>query len=87
MLLEKGGSMVEPFGFLISHYLQFLQLSFQFDVYVYSQTWIYYWILPVLLYSYWFLIKWSILTIPIWIPIIILIDMIRNFNQFYKRHI
>jgi hypothetical protein len=45
-------------------------LSFyQFDLMVFSQWWLYVFILPVILYLPFFLIKWVVLTAPLWLPV------------------
>ncbi len=59
---------------LYQAYLKMVWELFQYDVGVFSQTWIYYWVLvPAVFYGIFFVIKWTLLTLPIWIiPVMIL---------------
>jgi len=51
-------------------YLAFLWETFMYDVSVFSQGWIYYWLLvPAFFYFVFFCIKWSILLFPFWMPL------------------
>ena len=56
-------------GFLeiLLAYVNFLWQTFQFDIWVFSQWWAYAFLcIPALGYLAFFLIKWSIITMPIW---------------------
>ena len=56
---------------------------FQYDLSVFSQGWIYYWLLiPVTFYTIFFISKWVIILFPIWvIPVMILKSMDRIVNR------
>jgi len=44
--------------------------QYQFDVSVMSQPWMYWWLLlPITAYVAFFLVKWAMLTAPLWLPI------------------
>jgi len=44
--------------------------AFQYDIDVFSQGWLYYCLLvPAIGYFIFFVLKWVVLTAPIWIPI------------------
>jgi hypothetical protein len=49
-------------------YFATLISCFQYDMDVYSKGWIYWWILPVIFYTAFFFIKWTVLTAPLWLP-------------------
>lgn len=50
-------------------YVNMLWSQFQFDISVFSQVWLYAWILvPALFYLMFFFLKWAVLTAPLWIP-------------------
>jgi hypothetical protein len=54
--------MKEITDLLISLYL--------YDIEVLSRPWMYYWLcIPALAYIAFFMVKWSVLTAPIWIPL------------------
>ena len=43
------------------------------DIEIMSQPWMYWWLLiPITFYVVFFLIKWAILTAPIWLPVAII---------------
>jgi hypothetical protein len=47
-------------------YTKFLWECFQYDISVYTNIWMYVWLLiPILFYTVFFIIKWSILLLPI----------------------
>jgi len=51
-------------------YLELLWNQFQYDVEVFGQKWIYFCLLiPAAIYFAFFILKWIVLTAPIWIPI------------------
>src|SRR4030042_4021358 len=63
----------------IAHkYLEFLWNCFQYDIEVFSNAWIYYWLLiPAIGYLIFFILKWIVLTAPLWLPVTIIV---RVFN-------
>lgn len=56
---------------LIEAYFTILLHQFQYDVSVYSEEkWMYYLIcIPAFIYTVFFVLKWAVLTAPIWMPI------------------
>lgn len=55
---------------ILNGYLDFLWKAFQYDMDVFSQGWMYYWILiPAIGYLVFFFIKWTVITVPIWLPV------------------
>jgi len=59
---------------IIQKYLEFLWNSFQFDMHVFSQGWMYYYLLiPAIGYLVFFFLKWIVLTAPVWLPPFIII--------------
>ena len=43
------------------------------DIEIMSQPWMYWWrLIPITFYVVFFLIKWAILTAPIWLPVAII---------------
>ena len=59
-------------------YLDILINCFRYDVKVYSKWWIYVTFFPVIFYTIFFIIKWWLLTIVIWLPGKILLNNITN---------
>ena len=54
----------------IEKYFEFLWNCFQFDIQTFSHGWMYYYLLiPALGYFVFFILKWIVLTIPMWMPI------------------
>ena len=54
---------------ILNQYFKLLLDAFQYDVSVFSQGWIYYWLLvPASVYLMFFILKWAVLTAPFWIP-------------------
>lgn len=46
-----------------------------YDVSVFSQGWIYWWFLiPFIFYFVFFVFKWTILTLPVWLPCVIILQ-------------
>ena len=63
---------------LLNSYFKILNDAFLFDYYVFSQPWIYFTIIPVIMYFYFFMIKWVILTVPIWLPLNLIVVKLKN---------
>jgi hypothetical protein len=58
----------------IDKYLEFLWNCFQYDIEVFSQAWLYYWALvPAVGYLVFFVLKWAVLTVPVWLPVSIIL--------------
>ncbi len=56
-------------GALIVRYFTILLECFEYDIYVFKQMWIYYWVLiPAIYYLAFFFLKWVVLTAPVWLP-------------------
>ena len=50
--------------------IQILAEQYQYDVAVMSQPWMYWCLLiPITAYAVFFILKWSVLTAPIWLPL------------------
>ena len=49
--------------------LEILTQQFEYDVWVMSQPFMYILVIPILFYVSFFMLKWAILTLPLWIPI------------------
>lgn len=47
-----------------------------YDLEVLSQQWIYWTIIPGIVYLIFFVLKWAVLTLPVWLPIKIILDSI-----------
>ena len=63
---------------VLHKYLEFLWSCFQYDIGVFSKAWIYYWLLvPAIGYFIFFILKWVVLTAPVWLPVTIIV---RVFN-------
>jgi hypothetical protein len=55
---------------ILEAYLNFIWSTFQYDMEVFSQGWMYYWLLiPAVFYFIFFFIKWAVITAPIWLPV------------------
>lgn len=58
------------FDEFLNNYLGYIWETFMYDTQVFSKPWLYYWLLiPAFGYFIFFLIKWSILLLPIWMPL------------------
>ncbi len=63
---------------ILYQYIELLWNTFQYDVDVFSQAWMYYWLLiPAIGYFVFFILKWIVLTAPIWIPIKLIIQPVK----------
>lgn len=58
---------------IFEKYLTILLNVFTYDVEVMSQPWMYYFVLPIIGYLIFFIIKWIALTAPVWIPFSIIV--------------
>lgn len=56
----------------LARYLDLLWNQFSFDVGVFSNPWILYTVVPAVLYFVFFLLKWMVLTVPVWMPFAII---------------
>ncbi|EKD89610.1 MAG: hypothetical protein ACD_33C00034G0007 [uncultured bacterium] len=53
-----------------------------YDIEVFSQTWLYAWLLvPAMFYLMFFMIKWTVLTTPLWLPIVIIINSFKRESE------
>lgn len=61
---------------------QIVQMLFEFwkfDMMIYSQWWMYApFLIPVLFYTVFFIMKWSIITAPVWLPFSIIVRSLRK---------
>lgn len=56
---------------IIVEYMQILLDALKYDIGIYKLPWMFDWwwcMIPPLVYSIFMLFKWSILTIPVWMP-------------------
>lgn len=58
-----------------------------YDLEVFSQPWIYWTIIPAIVYLAFFVVKWTVLTLPVWFPIKILLDSIFKENNVDKNSV
>ncbi len=65
---------------IIHAYFEILLRCFQFDMMVFTTPAMYYWVIPIIFYIHFFILKWVILTIPIWISFVIVISFIYNYK-------
>ena len=57
---------------IVEKYLELLYSMLLYDLEVFSQGWLYYWLLiPAVGYFIFFLLKWMVLTVPVWMPLAI----------------
>jgi hypothetical protein len=64
---------------ILQKYLELLWSCFEYDIHIFSQTWIYAWILiPAMCYTAFFMVKWVVLTAPIWLPFTIITHNLRR---------
>jgi len=60
---------------VLTKYLETLYQLFEYDIDVFSQVWIYAWVLiPAVFYLMFFMAKWAVLTAPIWLPLRIIFE-------------
>jgi hypothetical protein len=51
----------------------------QHDIEVFSKPWIYQWLcIPAAAYLAFYILKWSVITAPAWLPVVIIIRAIRT---------
>jgi hypothetical protein len=63
---------------VFTNYFTFLLQMFESDMRILSQGWMYYWLLiPVSFYLMFFILKWFILTCPIWMPFSIIVESLK----------
>lgn len=64
---------------VLSQYVRFLWTCFQYDMGVFSQAWLYAWLLvPAFCYLMFFVVKWAVLTLPLWLPFVIVIGAFKS---------
>lgn len=52
---------------------------YEYDVAVFSEPWMYIpFLVPVTLYLVFFFLKWMVLTLPVWLPMKIIVSMFRR---------
>ena len=52
----------------LTRLLDLYESMFLYDVEQFSQPWMYWFVLPALGYFAFFMVKWTVLTMPIWLP-------------------
>lgn len=69
---------------IFSSYLQFCYNTFMFDMEVFSKPWLYIpFLIPAFGYFMFFCIKWSIITMPLWLPLRLIFVNLFHFS--YKK--
>lgn len=69
---------------IFNEYVNYLWSTFQYDMNVFSQPWMYWWLLiPALAYLMFFMFKWVVLTAPIWLPLRLILD---SFMHIFKKN-
>jgi len=64
---------------ILNEYITFLWRAFQYDMEVFSQPWIYWtFLIPALMYLGFFMFKWAIITVPFWMPVVIILKSIEG---------
>lgn len=64
---------------LAIQYFAILLAQFQYDVQVLStHPWMSYWVVPALLYAMFMVIKWGVLSMPLWVPTLLMSRAIRG---------
>jgi hypothetical protein len=62
--------------------LETLSVLWQFDIWVFSQWWLYAPLfIPFFFYMMFFMLKWVILTLPVWMPVCIVLGAAQNKNK------
>lgn len=70
---------------IFNEYLLFLWRAFQYDMDVFSKPWIYFSLLiPAMFYFAFFMLKWVVLTTPVWMPFVIIVSLINEFFRSLK---
>ena len=54
---------------------------YTFDLWVFTQWWVYAFILPIVFYLPFFLLKWAIVTAPIWLPLRLMLNGIVSIKK------
>ena len=73
---------------VINEYFTFIWKMFQYDMSVFSQGWLYYWLLiPAMCYFAFYMVKWVVLTCPIWMPFSIIVSILKNAKNEKKEKI
>jgi hypothetical protein len=52
--------------------------QWEYDIAVMSQPWMYWYLVPILLYVAFFFLKWAVLTAPAWLPFALIIQSFRK---------
>jgi len=65
---------------IILEYFQILIECFRYDVSVFSNGWLYApFLIPAIFYTMFFMVKWIVLSAPVWLPVSI---VFRSFSYF-----
>lgn len=71
----------------MSRILELLIRCYEYDVAVFSNPWLYYWLLiPAGFYLVFFFLKWAVLTAPLWIPLKIMASSLRRNRPAWRRN-
>ena len=50
--------------------------QYKYNVAVMSQPWMYWCLIPIIVYVMFFIVKWSVLTAPIWLPLMYIMNSV-----------
>jgi len=66
---------------LIERIGEILLKQWEYDIAVMSQPWMYWWLLiPIMFYLCFFFVKWAVLTAPAWLPIALIVQILKNYE-------
>lgn len=63
---------------IINTYFHSLLHMWQYDMEVFSQPWLYWYMVPALGYLLFYFIKWAVVTVPLWLPVTIVIGSLKS---------
>ena len=66
---------------VFQQYLQILLDAFKYDIHVVTTPWVWHWVIPLLIYLWFFILKWVFLTIPICLPFYLFIVVYQDATE------
>lgn len=64
---------------ILTEILTILVAQWRWDIEQMSQPWMYYWLLiPISVFIVFFLVKWAVLTAPLWLPIYLIVSIFKK---------
>jgi hypothetical protein len=70
---------------VLDAYVRKLYELFLYDTEVMSQSWMYWCVVPIVVYAVFFLIKWTLLTAPLWLPVSLAFGSIIKIKNIFKK--